>query len=361
MPIRFTCSCGARLQAQEEHAGRRVRCPACGTETTVPLDETLLHAVQAAGPPSTAPTSIQATEPSRPTAEAPEENWPRCPEPVERSGKATAALWLGWLSFGLNVLAGLPAVVLAIVSLAEIRRSRGRLGVKGWAVAGLVLGCLGPLCSGVAYWYVYGYIREVSEQAETLNHLKAMALAMHTYHDTNNGLPRATPDPRASPRKLSWRAELLPFLGEQDLADQLHFDEPWDSPHNKALLTPMPKVFQHPRRPEENALGLTYFRVFTGPDTPFPPGRACRIPADFEDGTCNTILIVEAAEAVPWTKPDELAYDADKPIPKLGGHFKRGFNVVMADGEARFVRLDVTEEALRRAINPCDGIGGQDW
>ena len=39
MPIQFACSCGHKLQAEEEHVGRLVRCPACGAETTVPGPE----------------------------------------------------------------------------------------------------------------------------------------------------------------------------------------------------------------------------------------------------------------------------------------------------------------------------------
>ena len=39
------------------------------------------------------------------------------------------------------------------------------------------------------------------------------------------------------------------------------------------------------------------------------------------DGTSNTVLVVEAATAVPWTKPDELPYDPNGMLPSLGGHF----------------------------------------
>src|SRR5262249_7841979 len=45
----------------------------------------------------------------------------------------------------------------------------------------------------------------------------------------------------------------------------------------------------------------------------------CRIPQDFLRGTSNTILIVEAGSAVPWTKPEELILEPDLPLPPLGG------------------------------------------
>src|SRR5262245_23929542 len=36
MSIRFYCDCGQGLSAQDEHAGRQVRCGSCGAMQTVP-------------------------------------------------------------------------------------------------------------------------------------------------------------------------------------------------------------------------------------------------------------------------------------------------------------------------------------
>ena len=37
---------------------------------------------------------------------------------------------------------------------------------------------------------------------------------------------------------------------------------------------------------------------------------------------------VEAAKAVPWTKPEDVPYDPKGPLPKLGGLFKDGAQIV---------------------------------
>ncbi|MBI4615033.1 MAG: tetratricopeptide repeat protein [Planctomycetes bacterium] len=37
MPIRFTCSCGASIQVRDELAGRKVRCPKCGSPASIPV------------------------------------------------------------------------------------------------------------------------------------------------------------------------------------------------------------------------------------------------------------------------------------------------------------------------------------
>ncbi len=53
--------------------------------------------------------------------------------------------------------------------------------------------------------------------------------------------------------KLSWRVALLPYLEEMDLYRKFHQDEPWDSPHNKALIPRMPAVFGTPDSPARQA------------------------------------------------------------------------------------------------------------
>jgi hypothetical protein len=77
--------------------------------------------------------------------------------------------------------------------------------------------------------------------------------------------------------------------------------------------------------------------------------------ADITDGTSNTFMIVEAAEAVPWTKPQDLDYDPAKPLPKLGGLFGDGFNAALCDGSVRFVSRAVKPEHLHLLIQRNDG------
>jgi hypothetical protein len=391
MTIQFACSCGRKLLADETRVGRRVKCFDCGAETTVPAGETAVPPAEAV-PPKPSPVQGEGPPP-RVAADEGEEDGPRLrrrDDERERedsrpgaerkmSAMATAALVLGLFALGLGFFLGnlsavpalilpilalilpIPALILGIMALVIISRSRGRLGGKGRAITGLAVGCLGPVLTLCAFWWM----RDATARLQSQNHLKEMSLAMHYYNDTYGHLPEAMPDPKLrGMTKLSWRVGLLPFVNEDKLYRQFHHDEPWDSPHNKPLLTPMPKVFAHPKHPEENAQGLTYYRVFVGPHTPFPPGQVSRFPASFPDGIANTILIIEAADPVPWTKPDELVYDPNKPLPRLGGHFWQGTNAAMADMHAVTLRIDrgLSEQTLRNAIDPNDGQPlGSDW
>jgi RNA polymerase sigma factor (sigma-70 family) len=86
-----------------------------------------------------------------------------------------------------------------------------------------------------------------------------------------------------------------------------------------------------------------------------PAGGLPRIPASIPDGTSNTILVVEAGSPVVWTKPEDVAYDPKKPVPRLGGQFASVFHVLMADGSAHTVPRRLDERRLRAAITPAGG------
>jgi FtsZ-binding cell division protein ZapB len=73
------------------------------------------------------------------------------------------------------------------------------------------------------------------------------------------------------------------------------------------------------------------------------------------DGTSNTILIVEAGKAVPWTKPEDLEYTADRPIPPLGGLFPQVFHAAFAYGSVARLRKDFDPQQLRFAITRDGG------
>jgi prepilin-type processing-associated H-X9-DG protein len=62
---------------------------------------------------------------------------------------------------------------------------------------------------------------------------------------------------------------------------------------------------------------------------------------------------VEGARVVPWTKPEDIAYEATKPLPRLGGVQKNGFNCLFADGRTRYLPRQVPESYLRAIITPA--------
>ncbi len=201
--------------------------------------------------------------------------------------------------------------------------------------------------------------RIAAQRAQAMNNLKQVGLAMQNYANANKHLPTDVRGKDGKPL-LSWRVQILPFMEQETLFKEFKLDEPWDSPHNKPLAERMPKVFAIPGSPAEP--GKTFYRGFSGKSTIFDPA----VPQGVElnkitDGTSTTIAVVEAREAIPWTRPDgEIPFDADAKGPEalvaaVGGHQTGGFNLLLCDGAVRFLDDSLIPVVLRSLITRNGG------
>jgi prepilin-type processing-associated H-X9-DG protein len=339
MSITFTCECGQEMQAQDEHAGRRTRCPKCGRDTLIP-------SVESAPPPAPPPPRPEAVAARRRAeVDRPDED----DEWEDRRRRPSAGTGSGWI------------VILV-------------LGI----VAAVSLLCIVPILIGLLLPAVQK-VREAAGRAQGQNNLKQISLGLINYADTNRRLPPAVVYDQDGKPLYSWRVLLLPYVEEERLYSEFHLDEPWDSPHNKPLLARMPRVYAAPADWPPKEPYATHYLVFDGPGAafdsdknrglqPFPlvapgPGgqqamtgnAVIRFPGSFTDGTSNTFLVVEAADAVPWSKPADLPWDPRGPLPKLGGLSYGGFNASFADGSVRFLPTSTNDAAIRAAVTIAGG------
>ncbi|MGI8982371.1 MAG: DUF1559 domain-containing protein [Pirellulaceae bacterium] len=205
----------------------------------------------------------------------------------------------------------------------------------------------------------------VAAQAEaarmqSAHNLKQIMLAMHIYHDTYRHFPAAYGMKKDGTKLLSWRVYLLPYLEQDALYKEFHLDEPWDSEHNKKLISRMPKVFASPSLPEELAKkGMASYVVPVGEKTIFEGSEATSF-AKVTDGTSNTIGVLEAdaEHAVIWTKPDDLKIDWKE--AKKGLHFwKSGassvFLAAFGDGSVHALSEKLDPATLKRLLQMNDG------
>ncbi len=88
-------------------------------------------------------------------------------------------------------------------------------------------------------------VQQAVRRNSNVTHFKQILLAMHNYYDVHKSFPPAKRQRDAEGKsKLSWRVYLLPFVEQNELYQQFHLDEAWDSPHNKQLLDKMPDVYK---------------------------------------------------------------------------------------------------------------------
>jgi prepilin-type processing-associated H-X9-DG protein len=196
---------------------------------------------------------------------------------------------------------------------------------------------------------------EAARRAQCINSLKQIALAYHNVHAANNAFPAPAITDKDGKPLLSWRVAILPYVEQQELYNKFKLDEPWDSPHNKALIKEMPAVYLCHSRKQPEA-GTTTYRVFVGDGAMFQEGQGTPIQS-ITDGTSNTIMIVESTDAVPWTKPDDLKFDLNaKPsLNGAGSPHPGGFNAAFADGAVRFIRSKVNLDVLKALITRAGG------
>lgn len=269
---------------------------------------------------------------------------------------AGISLTLGLLSILLNVITGIPAIVFGIIGF----QKAGRTGNgKGMALAGIGSAVV---CSAISAYGIYFFWNMRSERQadnKSINNGKQIGLAMHSHHDVFNRFPAAYTAPGyvgnmpAPPefRRTSWRTNILPFVEQDNLFRQYDQLQPWNSPRNQMVTNAVVPVYD-----TANAkTNQTRYRVFTGPQTPFPHGQP---PIGFmrmTDGTSNTILMAESAELGPWGEPKDMEIPPFGAWPQLGDPAKKDALILMADGSVRTVRKNIPENVLRLLVDPADG------
>lgn len=212
------------------------------------------------------------------------------------------------------------------------------------ATSGVLIGMLLPAVQAA---------RDAARRSQSMNNLKQIGLAMHNYADVFKKFPRSNYTEDGKPL-LSWRVHILPFIEQNNLYQQFHLDEPWDSDHNKTLIANMPDVYKNAKLdPADAANGLTNYLQAVGKFALFRRDKEPDF-ASITDGTSNTIAAVEAGRTVIWTQPDDLEVDPEKPLTEL--NFRPGgFYALFADGHVSFVPSNFPPKTLANLFNPQDG------
>ena len=222
---------------------------------------------------------------------------------------------------------------------------------KSTAAVSVVLGGMVLAGSGIATWQKAPALAQQPEAADppradppppverqardlSKSHVREILLAFNNYYSVYDHFPPAAIYGDDGQPNLSWRVALLPYLGQEALFNEFRQDEPWDSPHNKALISRMPAVFQTPDSPAPE--GQTRLRGLMGRGAMFEGTQGVRLEG-VTDGTSNTAIIASAREPIIWTRPGELRFKSDGYLPLLDNSNSPECLVGMADGAVREV------------------------
>jgi len=210
-----------------------------------------------------------------------------------------------------------------------------------------------------------GAAREAARRAQCSNNLKVIGLAMHNYEVQYGCFPPAfIPDKNGKPMH-SWRVLILPYIeGENALYQQYRFNEPWDSPHNRALASQMPSVYGCPTEGPPGG-STTSYAMLVGPHaiSTGPRGRMMR---EIRDGLSNTITVAEAANAhINWMEPRDIHVEdmqfqigrggtPNAVRDEISSSHANGANVLFGDGAVRYISGSTDPQQLK-AMTTVDG------
>ncbi|HBO44797.1 MAG TPA: hypothetical protein DD670_12880 [Planctomycetaceae bacterium] len=244
-----------------------------------------------------------------------------------------------------------PEIIKAHATLAPLMKAqvegdrlRLRLGEPGATEAGLRL-----------------VARTVAATHDAIGHrtridqFKQIMLGMHNYHDRHRSFPPGERDRDKDGKSgLSWRVHILPQLDQYQLYKEFRLDEPWDSPHNRKLIEKMPAIYRSGRRGIKP--GHTTYLAPAGEDT--VAGQKVPVSIrDMTDGTTNTIMVVEVKPewAVPWTAPDDYAFDPKDPARGLEIGPNGAFMAALGDASVSFFRGGLKPTLLLHLFQKSDG------
>jgi hypothetical protein len=389
-------NCSKTLDVTTHQAGKSVKCP-CGTVVKTEASSAGVTSPQspiAIKPIAIKPIAIKpiavkpiAVKPSiaklgvpSPSSQDAAVGQVPCTMQASKAIPVTSMV-LGIVSivFCLGWLAGVPAIITGFV--ARKRIALGQASGNGFVTAGIVIGFVGSflttllqILTGIGLFIPAAQgVRESARRMSCSSNMTQIGLGLHHYHSFYKQLPATAIVGDANKRLLSWRVVILPFIGEQNLYEEFHHDEPWNSAHNLSLVERMPGAYGCPSAGGLGAGGLgagglgagglgagglgagglgagrlgagetVYLlpinrnpRLAQNPAFAFEEDRVTTF-KDILDGLANTILIVEAGQddAVIWTKPEDLYVDLSNPIEMLGDAHVAGSHVLMADGRWR--------------------------
>jgi hypothetical protein len=227
-------------------------------------------------------------------------------------------------------------------------------------VAGVVV----SLAMGVLTYRQYVNYHAAARTDKSIQNLRMLATALVAF-GKDKGVPVAhTRDAQYQPL-LSWRVHLLEYI-EPELYWQFHLDEPWNSPHNRQLISQMPSAYRSALAPAIED-GKTCYVMAVGEGLFYPFSDSYRPKTDQQISdwrasdaqfgridasrrySANTLMIIELLPefAVIWTKPDDLQFDSQRPKATLVDDQRDYFLAISADLSPRSFSSELSDETVR--------------
>ena len=172
---------------------------------------------------------------------------------------------------------------------------------QSWKV--LVLLFLGTIV--VAAITITPWVREFANRARTVACLNHIQVALWCYHERYGCYPPQYLADEAGNPAHSWRVLLLPDLGYGELYRRYRFDEPWDGPNNRLLVTAMPAEYRSPFLDSKST--ISQYIGIAGKNTAWRGTISLHMEDMRPSEQPTLIFLVEAANSdIQWMEPRDI-------------------------------------------------------
>ncbi|MGL6095749.1 MAG: DUF1559 domain-containing protein [Fimbriiglobus sp.] len=102
-------------------------------------------------------------------------------------------------------------------------------------------------------------VREAAARMQCSNNFKQLGLALHSFHDVNNGFPQAYtyPPTTAEPFVHAWGTRILPYIEQDNLFKSYSLNQHAFLAPNTTVIQNQLKTFQCPSTPNPNRINST--------------------------------------------------------------------------------------------------------
>ena len=205
-----------------------------------------------------------------------------------------------------------------------------------------------------------GRMSVVRDQTQSLENLVRIAEALNAYAADHGNYPPAVVKGNSGKPLHSWRVLILPYLGEDEMYNNIDFSVGWDDPANAVLMRRMPAVYRHPNSAEHGLNNQSGYYLIVGNGTLFPDAGPLG-PGDIIDDPTQTILVVEAKPKLmsqSWSEPGDVNFETLKgniggnPDTEVGGLLDEGVAMVTTDGRGHILDESTEPLVLRSLVTP---------
>lgn len=209
-----------------------------------------------------------------------------------------------------------------------------------------------------------GGVRSAARRSQSVNNLKQIGLGVHNFHDADEALPAPRFDREGRPLH-GWLTQILPFMEQVPLYNQINLALPWDDPRNAPPFRTAVPSYLNPGVPHPQPQDAAGYALSDYAENARMVG--VRSLEEVTDGTSQTILAGEVAggfrawgDPVNWRDP---ARGINRAADGFGGPYKGGANVLFADGSVRFLKDGIDPKVLEALGTPAgrDPVGGDKY